>query len=379
MYFIQLTNALEIESKYLVMGDSKEFPEISVRKKLAGPEKLLKIYISPGGEELINVIPETKEQYKITSAPESLKPESWQMAYITGSLKRVETDFGVELKTVNTQKEADFTIAICPIPDNNHLTFVYDLKPEGWNSLYISHQIGLEYPSNSEIDLNLVEHDDSSKKNQKQIFIHELGHLLGLEHPIDALDGDQIATTKYYPPGFDYQIGTSNGYECSAMGWCADDPALKNDSEIWFSNSDINALNSIWGQEINIESDSNNYDEIIGNSKNNKLKGRKTAVHLKGMGGNDKLIGSKKDDILDGGEGNDVLTGKKGADTYVLSSGKDKFKRFKLEEGDTIEIDSDIAYTLVQSNKNTLIQHDDGMTTVLKVNKDKLADVIDMI
>jgi Ca2+-binding RTX toxin-like protein len=97
------------------------------------------------------------------------------------------------------------------------------------------------------------------------------------------------------------------------------------------------------------------------------------------MGGNDKLIGSRKDDILDGGEGDDVLTGKKGADTYVLSSGKDKFKRFKLEEGDTIEIDSDIAYTLVQSNKNTLIQHDDGMTTVLKVNKDKLADVIDMI
>jgi len=379
MYFLQLTNVLEIESKYLVMGDSKDFPEISVRKKLAGPEKILQIYISPGGEELINVIPETKEQYKITSAPESLKPESWQMAYITGSLKRVETDFGVELKTVNTQKEADFTIAICPIPENDHVTFAYDLKPEGWNSLYISHQTGLAYPSNSEINLNLVEHDDSSKKTQKQIFLHELGHLLGLEHPIDAFDGDQIPTIKYFPPGFDYQIGTSNGYECSAMGWCADDPALKNDSEIWFSNSDINALNSIWGQEIHTELDSNNYDEIIGNSKNDKLKGKKTAVHLKGMGGNDKLIGSRKDDILDGGEGDDVLTGKKGADTYVLSSGKDKFNRFNMKEGDTIEIDSNIAYTLVQSKKNTLIQHDDGVTTVLKVNKDKLADVIDMI
>ena len=86
------------------------------------------------------------------------------MAYITGSLKRVGTDFGVELKTINTQKEADFTIAICPIPENDHVTFAYDLKPEGWNSLYISHQTGLEYPSNLEIDLNLVEHDDSSKK-----------------------------------------------------------------------------------------------------------------------------------------------------------------------------------------------------------------------
>ena len=131
------------------MGDSKEFPEISIRRKLAGREKILKIYISPGGEELINVIPETKEQHKITSTSESLKPEGWQMVYITGSLKRVEADFGVELKTINTQKEADFAIAIFPIPENDHVTFAYDLKLEGWNSLYISHQTGLGYPINS--------------------------------------------------------------------------------------------------------------------------------------------------------------------------------------------------------------------------------------
>ena len=78
------------------------------------------------------------------------------------------------------------------------------------------------------------------------------------------------------------------------------------------------------------------------------------------MGGKDKLTGSKKNDILDGGDGNDVLNGKRGADVYVLSSGKDKFKGFKLKEGDTIQIDSDITYSLVQSKKNTLINHDDG-------------------
>ena len=118
---------------------------------------------------------------------------------------------------------------------------------------------------------------------------------------------------------------------------------------------------------------------LTGTSKNDKLRGKKTAVHIKGMAGNDKLTGSRKDDILDGGDGNDVLTGKKGADTYVLSSGKDKFKGFKLKEGDTIEIDSDISYTLVQSKKNTLIHHDDGVTTVLKVNKDDLAGVIELV
>ena len=97
------------------------------------------------------------------------------------------------------------------------------------------------------------------------------------------------------------------------------------------------------------------------------------------MGGNDKLIGSKKDDVLDGGDGNDLLTGKKGADIYVLYSGKDKFNGFKLKEGDTIEIDSDISYKLVQSNKNTIIQHDDGVTTVFRVQKDELADVVEIV
>jgi Ca2+-binding RTX toxin-like protein len=118
---------------------------------------------------------------------------------------------------------------------------------------------------------------------------------------------------------------------------------------------------------------------IAGTSGKDKLKGKKSSVHLKGMGGNDKLIGSRKDDILDGGYGNDVLIGKKGADTYVLSPGEDKFNRFKLKEGDTIEIASDVTYTLLQFKKNILIQHDDGVTTVIKVNKDDLASIIDIV
>ena len=120
-------------------------------------------------------------------------------------------------------------------------------------------------------------------------------------------------------------------------------------------------------------------DKVIGSDRGDILKGRRASVHLKGYWGNDKLIGSRKDDILDGGYGNDVLIGKKGADTYVLSPGDDKFNRFKLKEDDTIEIDSDIAYKLIQSKKNTLIQHDDGVTTVLKVNKDDLTGVIEIV
>ena len=123
----------------------------------------------------------------------------------------------------------------------------------------------------------------------------------------------------------------------------------------------------------------NAFDREVGSDRGETFKGRRSPMHFKGKGGNDKLIGSKKDDILDGGDDNDVLIGRKGADTYVLSPGEDKFNRFSVKEGDNIHIDHDISYKLVQSKEDTLIQHDDGVTTVHRVQKDELAGVIEIV
>lgn len=49
--------------------------------------------------------------------------------------------------------------------------------------------------------------------------------------------------------------------------------------------------------------------EIVGNPKNNTLKGGFGDDLIKGLGGNDKISGRFGDDFLDGGEGNDKLNG----------------------------------------------------------------------
>ena len=133
------------------------------------------------------------------------------------------------------------------------------------------------------------------------------------------------------------------------------------------------------GNEPGDSKNSNDIDEITGTSSNDKLKGKKVSVSLFGYKGNDKLIGSKKDDILDGGEGNDKLKGGRGADVYILSSGKDKFIGFKLQEGDTIEIDSSINFQVSSSKKDAKIIHEEGLTVVKKISASDLESAIEIV
>jgi len=120
-------------------------------------------------------------------------------------------------------------------------------------------------------------------------------------------------------------------------------------------------------------------DIIIGNTKNQTLKAKRSAAEIYGMNGNDKLIGSKYDDRLDGGNGNDKLNGKKGSDTYVLSAGKDKFQGIKLKHGDIVEIDSSFDYELILFKKHSRIVHDDGVTTVSKLSVSELTSIIEIV
>jgi len=309
----------------------------------------------------------------------SLIPEKWQLDYIKNTFNFLESIIDIDFKKVAKLEEADMPIVITGIPNSSSVSGKNDKIRD--HVLFMSHQAGLPSPYH-EREAYSYKHDAYSKKLWNKTLMHEVAHFLGLEHPWDKKDGDKDFVKNYTEDTtnenapFKTLMGYNDGY--GKHGAVESIDVFES-----FQDRDLAALQQIWG--IASSPNQNDIDsivvmkEITGSIKNNNLRGKKTAVHLKGMGGNDKLIGSKKDDILDGGDGNDVLIGKKGADTYVLSSGKDKFKGFKLKEGDTIEIDSDISYKLVQSNKNTIIQHDDGVITVLRVQKDELAGVVEII
>ena len=88
----------------------------------------------------------------------------------------------------------------------------------------------------------------------EKIFIHELGHLLGLEHPWDQDDGDWAVSNSEEPT-----IRTIMGYESyDSNGNIMD----------WFQEIDSKALREIWGTDDTPKSiDSSEFASIIKPSK----------------------------------------------------------------------------------------------------------------
>ena len=66
-------------------------------------------------------------------------------------------------------------------------------------------------------------------------------------------------------------------------------------------------------------------DRILGNVKNNTLKGGRGNDFLSGRDGRDELFGNAGDDTINGGQGNDRLNGNSGNDLLIGSSGADSF------------------------------------------------------
>ncbi|QXO16443.1 beta strand repeat-containing protein [Vibrio ostreae] len=86
--------------------------------------------------------------------------------------------------------------------------------------------------------------------------------------------------------------------------------------------TDINLLNTLLGNDILLEGDSEN-NTLNGGTDGERLYGYDGDDVLIGDGGDDLLRGGSGEDILDGGEGNDILIDGAGADTFIGGAGDD--------------------------------------------------------
>ena len=226
--------AIPLGFKPVQLIESKKW--ISRTKAAVGKNRKLNVFIDPGGSNHTHTVWNDHEQREVSAKTE--KPEKWQLSIIRDSIKRANQEFNLKVKEVSKPHKSNATIEIFNVPGVDAVAGNWE---DGTNSLHMGFKSGLEgdkYPDAWSKPKNYP-HGSDERETWRKIFVHELGHLMGLEHPWEKADGDQA-------PG----VKNSNSYTpWTVMGYTDRDQ----DGNImsWFQEADKQALNKIWSPYSN--------------------------------------------------------------------------------------------------------------------------------
>ena len=262
----------EIETKYIIHGKVELY-----QRATSGGD--LKYYIVKGGEY-------STKQYQLRQDTEAdwkyaIDFQDWMLDSIRTNNKRINDEFGVNLTEVSDRSDANVIIQMHNVGQtaqtqlmnvgtrNGHKPDFYvatldEIKLElnmSWTTPMWKDD-GTTYSSN--------DMPENFKLTWTKIYLHEIGHVLGLEHAWDKFDDDDLEESLINRQGISTETVMGNYSE-----------GLDGEIFTWFTELDIKALQEIWGNpgevppllSINPLSelkDQNYTNQVFLSSENNK-------------------------------------------------------------------------------------------------------------
>ena len=189
-------------------------------KKLLGGKTQIQYYFNKGNNSFS--VPIDNEEYTFRPTPLS---ES-EISIAENLIRQVDNIIDLDFKRVDKAKSADILIYVLCEPDYQNEYGIVTTNFEGTKVVLLLNECTkiLENAEDGRID---------------QLFLHEFGHVLGLEHPFDISDGDCIFSTEKFTEQSVHLGQTVMAYRIPP----------NNKIPRFFTSLDIKALIEIWGRE----------------------------------------------------------------------------------------------------------------------------------